>query len=79
MDYELVATLTDAAPLRLSAMALGTSSEGGFTPKLVFGSDQAAVAYFEAYGSVKSPDSITVRLEVAASPDDRALSTACRA
>lgn len=74
VDYELVATLTDAAPLTLSAMALGTSSEGGFTPKLVFGSDQAAVAYFEAYGNVKSPDSITVRLEVAASPDDRALS-----
>ena len=76
VEYELMATLIDAKPLTLSAMALGTTTEGGFTPKLVFGGDQAAVAYFEAYGRPPSPDSITVRLEVASSPDDRALSSA---
>lgn len=76
VEYELMATLTEAKPLSLSAIALGTSSEGGFTPKLVFGGDQAAVAYFEMYGTPPSADSISVRLEVAASPDDRALSSA---
>ena len=76
VEYELLATLTEAKPLTLSAIALGTSSEGGFMPKLVFGGDQAAVAYFEAYGKPPTPESVTVRLEVAAGPDERALSSA---
>lgn len=76
VDYELMAGLTEAKPLTLSAIALGTSSEAGFMPKLVFGGDQAAVAYFEAYGTPPKPDSITVRLEVASSPDGRTLSSA---
>ena len=73
VEYEVMATLTDAKPLTLSAIALGTSSEGGFTPKLVFGGDQAATTYFEVYGKPPTPESITIRLEVAASADDRAL------
>lgn len=76
VEYELMATLTDAKPLTLSAIALGTSADSSFTPKLVFGGDQAAVAYFEAYGVPPTPDSVTVRLEIASSPDDRALSSA---
>ena len=32
-------------------MAVGTSRDGGFTPKLVFGTDQAAVVFFETYGT----------------------------
>ena len=76
VEYEFLATLTDAKPLTLSAMALGTSGDGGFMPRLVFGSDQSVVTYFEAYGVPPKPDSISVRLEVATSPDERALVTA---
>ena len=76
VEYEFVATLTGAKPLTLSDMALGTSTEGGLVPRLVFGGDQAAVTYFEVYGAVPSPDALTVRLEIAQSADDRALSSA---
>ena len=76
VEYELIARLTEAGPLLLSTMAVGTSRDGGFTPKLVFGTDQAAVVFFETYGATPKPDSITVRLEVAAGPEGRALSTA---
>ena len=76
VEYEFMATLADAKPLTLSALALGTSSEAGFAPKLIFGGDQAAVAYLEAYGPAATPDSVAARLEVAASPDARALATA---
>lgn len=75
-EYEFQARLTEAEPLSLSGLALGISRDGAFTPKLVFGSDQAAVPYFEIYGRPPSTDSVTVRLEVAASPDGRALATA---
>jgi hypothetical protein len=75
-EYEFVAELTDADPLALSQMALGVSREGGFTPKMVFGTDQAAVAYFEIYGRPPQADSVSVRLEIAAGPDERALTSA---
>ena len=74
-DYPFLARLTDADPLSISDIALGVSRDGAFTPKLVFGTDQAAVAYSEIYGPA-SPGSISVRLELAASPDGRALVTA---
>jgi hypothetical protein len=75
-EYEFIARLTDAAPLAMSALALGVSRDGGFSPKLVFGTDQAAVAYFEIYGRAPKSDSISVRLEIAEGADDRALTTA---
>ena len=75
VDYEFMARLTEAGPLMLSAIALGTTRDNAFVPKLVFGSDQAAVVLFEAYGTA-AQDSLTVRLEVAADPDGRALSSA---
>jgi len=75
-DYEVLARLTEAPPVALSALAIGISRDGAFTPKLVFGTDQAAVAYFEIYGAVPNNDSVTVRLEIAAGPDSRALATA---
>ena len=76
VDHEFAAILTEAGPLTLSGIALGTTRENSFTPKLVFGSDQAAVVFFETYGSVPNPDALTVRVEVAAGPDERALGTA---
>jgi hypothetical protein len=75
-EYEFVAELTDADPLALSHMALGVSREGGFTPKMVFGTDQAAVAYFEIYGRPPRADSVSVRIEIAAGSDERALTSA---
>lgn len=75
-EYAFLARLTEADPLSISDIALGVSRDGSFTPKLVFGTDQAAVAYFEVYGRTASPDAVTVRLEIAATPDGRALSTA---
>lgn len=74
-DYEFFGGLTAADPLLLSSLALGVSRDGEFYPKLVFGSDQAAVAYFEVYGRTARPDSVTARLEVSASSDGRALTT----
>ena len=76
VEHEMLARLTEAAPLSLSALAIGTSRDGGFIPKLVFGTDQAAVVFFEVYGNPPKPDSVTVRLEVAQGPDERALTTA---
>jgi VWFA-related protein len=75
-EYSLLVSLTEAAPLSLSALALGISRDGTFTPKLVFGTDQAAVAYFEIYGAPPKSDSVTVRLEIAEAQDGRALVTA---
>ena len=75
-EFEFVARLTEADPLALSALALGVSRDGGFSPKLVFGTDQAAVAYFEIYGPAPRTDSVTARLEIAGGVDDRALVTA---
>ena len=75
-EFEFIARLTEAGSLALSDMALGVSREGSFVPKLVFGNDQAAVGYFEIYGAAAKSDSVTVRMEVAGGPDDRALSTA---
>lgn len=74
-EYEFLGVLTAADPLMLSSLALGVSRDGTFYPKLVFGSDQAAVAYFEVHGRAPRPDSVTVRLEVAQSVDGRALAT----
>jgi hypothetical protein len=76
VEYELIARLTEAGPLLLSAIAVGTSRDGGFMPKLVFGTDQSASVFFETYGTPSGPDSVTVRLEIAPGPEERALSAA---
>jgi hypothetical protein len=75
-EFEFVAQLTDAGSVALSDMALGVSRDGSFVPKLVFGNDQAAVGYFEIYGRAPKADSISVRVEIAEEPEDRALITA---
>jgi VWFA-related protein len=75
-EFEFLARLTEAGSLALSDMALGVSREGSFVPKLVFGNDQAAVGYFEIYGPAPKSDSVTVRMDLANGPDDRALTTA---
>lgn len=75
-EFEFTARLIEAGSLAVSDMALGVSRDGSFAPKLVFGNDQASVGYFEIYGRLPKSDSVTVRLEIAGSTDDRALTTA---
>jgi hypothetical protein len=49
-DYDIVAELTQAGPLRLSAVVLGLSRDGAFRPKLQFTNEPVAIAYLEIYG-----------------------------
>lgn len=74
-EYDFSARLLDATPVTISGLVLGTSRDSRFAPKLVFGTDQAAVAYLEVYGGPPQPDSISVRLEVAFTADGRSLAT----
>jgi VWFA-related protein len=74
-EYDFVARLSEANPLSISALVLGTSRDNRFAPKLVFGTDQAVVAYLEVYGTPPKADSVTARLEIAASADGRSLAT----
>jgi hypothetical protein len=53
IDIETTASLTDAAPLTLSALVLGVAT-GGFAPRLQFDAgDQQAIGYLEVYGVPK--------------------------
>jgi VWFA-related protein len=69
VDYWFRADLTNAGALKLSDIALGVSNDGAFVPKLLFGSERAAVGLLEIYGSPRSSTEITVRLELALSED----------
>ena len=74
VDYLFQVGLESAGALKLSGMALGTL-RGGFQPKLQFGSDPAAVGYFEIYGQLPSSAEVAVRFEVAETEDGPALSS----
>lgn len=64
VDYELIAALHDAAPLKMSTMLLGVS-ERGFVPKLQFRStDAQAVGFLELYNVPKGAN-VTVEFELA--------------
>lgn len=64
-DYEFDARLIEAGPLKLSTMALGVVRNGQFAPALQFGDEQAAIAYFEIYGTAKA-GALSASLEIAA-------------
>lgn len=54
IDIETTASLTDAAPLTLSALVLGVAPSGSFAPRLQFDAgDQQAIGYLEVYGVPK--------------------------
>jgi hypothetical protein len=73
-DYEVVASLTEAGPLRLSSVVLGLSREGGFFPRLQFGAEPVALGSLEIYGG--SPGArVSATLEVAATMNGPALVT----
>jgi VWFA-related protein len=73
VEYPIVAELTTAGSMKLSAIALGVSRNGTFLPKMIFADEPAAIAYLELYGRSPSP---VVRLELAESEDGPALVSA---
>ena len=65
VDYDVVAALQDAAPVKLGGMMLGVSSEKGFAPRLQFTrTDTMAVGVAEVYGVPKGAN-VTVQFEIA--------------
>jgi VWFA-related protein len=70
VDYRFRAQLTNAGPVKLSEIALGTSRNGAFVPRLQFGTDPTAVVFLEIYGRLKAP---SVRIELAEREDGPAL------
>jgi hypothetical protein len=76
VDAQIIADLVDAAPVKLSGMALGVSdASGGFSPRLQFaGSDAGAFAYLEIYGVPKGA-AVSVVQEVAPAVDGPALAS----
>lgn len=72
VDYQFRAELASAGSLRLSAIALGVARPT-FQPRLQFGSDAAAIGYFEIYGTPPRASELTVKMEIAAGADRPAL------
>jgi hypothetical protein len=74
VDYHFRAELESAGPLKLSAIALGVARPN-FQPRLQFGSEAAAMGYFEIYGMPPRASELTVKMEIAAGADGPALVT----
>jgi hypothetical protein len=67
VDFDIVAALQEAAPLKFGGMMLGVTSEKGFAPKLQFSrTDTMAVGVAEVYGVPKGAN-VTVQFELAES------------
>jgi len=67
VDYDIVAALQEAPPLKFGGMMLGVTNERGFTPKLQFSrTDTMAVGVAEVYGVPKGAN-VTVQFEIAES------------
>ncbi len=76
VDYEFDAALQRAGTLQLSGVVLGVSPGGAFTPKLVFTTDSSATAFLEVYGDAEKAMGVSIKLEIANSPDGPALAVA---
>jgi hypothetical protein len=75
IDVETDATLTDAAPLKLSALVLGVPSSGSFAPRLAFDAgDPQAIGYVEIYGVPKG-GTVGVTFELAETDGGPAIAT----
>jgi len=76
VDTDVSADLVDAAPVKLSGMAVGVSDpSGGFAPRLQFSSEPGAFGYLEIYNVPKGA-TVKVVQEVAPTPDGEALVSA---
>lgn len=71
-DFNLVAELVPAGPLKLSSLVLGLSRAGGFIPRLQFGTEPVALGSLEIYGGAPG-QAITATLELATTLDGPAL------
>jgi len=74
VDADVRAALVNAAPLTLSALALGAAVEGSFSPRLLFRDEQVVVGYVEVYGPPKNA-AVTAVIELAESEDGPAAIT----
>ena len=72
-DYELAADIATVGPLKISSLVLGLS-RGGFVPRMVFGAEPVALAYFDIYGKIDG--AVTATAEISRSVDGPALSAA---
>ncbi len=73
-DYSVTAELVNAGPLTLSALVMGLSRGGQFSPKLEFAGEASAMAYLEIYGG-KEGTPVGVAFEIARTPNGAALVT----
>jgi VWFA-related protein len=67
-DFDLAAELAPAGPLAVSSVMLGLSRGGGFSPRLVFGTEPVALAYMEIYGDTNGAP-VSLKLEIATTPN----------
>lgn len=72
-DTQVIAELTPAGPLKLSALVLGLSRDGALIPRLEFGSEPVAIGSFELYGAATAGMRVTAVLDVARTVDGPAL------
>jgi hypothetical protein len=72
VDQDLSVELTQAGPVTLSALVLGTAVRGAFSPRLLYINEQSAVGYLEVYGVTKGA-TVTVDFELASSRQGPAL------
>ena len=76
VDYDIVAALQDAEPLKFGGMMLGVTSEKGFAPKVQFGAeDKMVVGVAEVYGVPKGAQ-LTVQFEMKESESAQPLGSA---
>lgn len=67
-DFDLAAELVPAGPLAVSSVMVGLSRGGGFSPRLVFGTEPVALAYMEIYGDTNGAP-VSIALEIATTPN----------
>jgi hypothetical protein len=73
-DFAVAAELAPAGPLTLSALVMGLSRAGRFSPRLEFGSEPSAMAHLEIYGA-SAGESVGAVFELARSANGPALVT----
>ena len=73
-DYDVVADLTAAGPLKLGSLLIGSLRNGSMAMGLQFRDEETLVGYLEMYGQIAAAK-VSARMEVAATPDGPALAT----
>lgn len=74
-EYPVIAGLSGTGAVKVSAIALGVSGADGFVPRLLFGPEPEAVAYFEAY-DISASASVSAVVEIASTPEGAPIVTA---